>query len=1304
MDQNTTSRTPVLRRVAGGIVSARWVILIITLAAMVFCAFSSFWVQVDSSLASFLAEDAEARRGIRIMAQEFQTYATAKIMVEDVSMAQAETVRQTIAGVDGVAMVQYNASKDFRDNAALFSVTFRSLDHDEQLDALNRVKDALAPYSTVVNSEVDFDFSAVIMKEMALIMVIAVIVVLAVLIFTSSTWAEIIVLVLTFLAAAIVQQGTNFLLGRISFISNSVTMILQLALSLDYAIIFCNRYKEEHEQYAIRESVERALAKAVPEVFSSSLTTIAGLTAMTFMKFRLGADLGFVLIKAIACSLLSVFLVMPGLLMIFGRAMDKTKHRKFVPKIPFVGRFAWATRKVVPILFVFIFAGAFYLYQQVNFAYSEDFLITPKQNAHQMADRAIKARFGESNPLAVLVPAGDLESEKALLNDLAACDEVDSVLGLATIDAMGGYKLGDAVNYQEFSQLAGLDETMSQGLFAYYAGLHGATDAVTEAPEAYRVPIIDLFLFLHDKAESGDFEVSAEQLALIRDLYDQLSMAGDQLQGKNYSRLVLQLKLPVEGEETFAFIDRVHVIAEQYYPADEIVTVGTATNSYDFQKSFEQDNLVVTLASLLLVMLILLFTFRSLGMPILLILVIQGSICINFAIARLLGSWVFFNCYLIVTAIQMGANIDYAIVISSRFNELRARGADSKAAMTEALNFVFPTIITSGTIMVVAGLLIGQLVSEAVVAGIGHYVGTGTIVTLILVMFVLPQLLLFGERFAQVTTFRAERMPEKPLRRFACLALAAASLAAMILGPVGLRSVALDEAQQREDSAAVERELNDLIALADSVDARQTTIDQEAFDFAEHAVTDAVGEDKLAEGESQLAAGEAEYNAGQAKLAAGQAAYDAGNAELTDAKAQYAEGARQLAAGKEEYAAGEATLAAAKQEYAAGEARLAAVEPIYNTVKPLYDQYLQTQAEYQAARDAGDNTRALRLWASVEAQRIAYETQLGGYSMSQLISEYEAGQAQLASGAAQIADGEAQLRKAEQDLAEGQAKLDEAAAQINAGQAKLDAGKAELEAGKAELAGAKGQLDAGKAELEAGREKIRENKEALTADLAAFEAYESDIERLEAGVRRLSEISGVSDRIPKNATYGEVLSAAKDYFADEDASARTENRLHSVRCIALLVAGVLGLNAGVFGLMWRRGGRMLSLLAVPFAIAAALLGGVMPYLQQGGMSLWRVIAALAVLLLSIGTFSVLGLGEDAPKPLAADGPDEAPEEPETPAAPAAPVTPAAPAAPATPAAPAAPVTPAVPKAKLPVNELEELADLDAFFKNTDLKE
>ena len=248
-----------------------------------------------------------------------------------------------------------------------------------------------------------------------------------------------------------------------------------------------------------------------------------------------------------------------------------------------------------------------------------------------------------------------------------------------------------------------------------------------------------------------------------------------------------------------------------------------------------------------------------------------------------------------------------------------------------------------------------------------------------------------------------------------------------------------------------------------------TTLDGTAFSFAEHAVTDTVGEDKLAEGE-------AEYNAGggmpELAVRSRRRSMTPAAPSLPTPRRSMPRVRRQPAQGQAEYEAGQAQLEAAKAEYAAGEARLAAVQPIYDTVKPLYDRYLQTQADYQAARDAGDNTRSLALWAAVEAQRAAYESSLGnsGYSISSLIAEYEAGQAQLASGAQQIAEGEAKLAQAEQDLAEGQAKLDEAEAQINAGQAKLDAAKAELDAGKAELANAKGQLDAGRGKIQLGEQ------------------------------------------------------------------------------------------------------------------------------------------------------------------------------------------------------------------------------------------
>ena len=1241
MNEQTTGRRSFFEHLAHGIVSGRKIILILTILVLGFCVMSSLWVQTNNDLKSFLADDSETRRGLAVMEDEFETYYTAQIMPEGIGAAEAQALYEQIEQTEGVAMVTYDPAVHYKDGAALYAVTFLDTDEAAAQAALDRVTALCANYETTVSTEIGYNASAIILGEMARIMIIAVLVVVTVLLLTSSTYAEVLVLILTFLAAALLQQGTNFLLGTISMISNSVSLILQLALSLDYAIILCNRYKEEHATYPVKEAVERALSKAIPEVASSSLTTIAGLTAMTFMKFKLGADLGFVLIKSILCSLLTVFLVMPGLLVLFGKLMDKTRHRSFVPKIPFAGKFAWATRKVIPFLFILVFLGAFYMSQQTRFAYSEELLITPKDNPYQAASRHISEIFGSKNTLAVLVPSGSYEKEEALINELSARDEVESALGLAGIDAMNGYHIGDEVNAAEFADLASLDATASQALFAYYGGMHGAENLVTEDLENYRVPLIDLFLFLRDAAADGTLEIDENQQALIDSLYTKLTLAQNQLQGKHYSRIVLTLALPIEGDATFAFLDEVHVIAGQYYDAAKVITVGGATSSRDFRDAFAQDNLVVTLMSLLLVMLILLLTFRSLGMPLMLILVIQGSICLNFTMARLLGNYVFFMCYLIVTAIQMGANIDYAIVISSRFRELRGAGVEPRTAMIETLNFAFPTVMTSGVIMIVAGLLIGQMVSEAVIAGMGHYVGTGTIITLILVLFVLPQVLLLGEGFAEKTKLRMRRFSGAAMQRVFCSLMAAAGVFALVMAPMGLMAARDDRALENEQYAALTAQVDSLTALADSVDARMTTLSDTAYQFAEHALTDAIGEEQLAEGEAQyaagqaqLASGQAQYDAGAAQLAQGQAQYDAGAAQLAEGQAQYSAGTGQLefaklqyAAAEQEIAEGEANLEAAKAEYAAGEQRLRQVEPIYNIVHPLYQQYQNTLAQYNAAVANGESARALLLWPSVEAQRIAYEGQLGGYSIESLVSEYEAGQAQLQSGAAQIQAAEQQLIEGKAQLAEAKAQLDAGAAELIESKAQLDAGaqqlidsKAQLDAGQAQLDASKAQLDAGyaqlnqsAAQLQAGRDQLAENTEALEEDLEALQQYADDRERLDAGIKLLA---GKTD---ENATYGEVLANTKTALMQNHTDALNTITARIVRYAALLLAGLLAL---IGGLLMPRRGRILTLIAVPASILALAYG-------NGGTL--QTIAAAAVLITALMAWALhLGTGAEVP--------------------------------------------------------------------------
>ena len=202
-------------------------------------------------------------------------------------------------------------------------------------------------------------------------------------------------------------------------------------------------------------------------------------------------------------------------------------------------------------------------------------------------------------------------------------------------------------------------------------------------------------------------------------------------------------------------------IARKYYGEKaEIHVVGAVTTSMDFKESFVVDNVIVAIVSIAIVLTVLLISFKSIAMPIILILVIQGAIWINFSIPTLLDTPLFFLGYIIISAIQMGANIDYAIVIATRYNELKGE-MDQRQAIIETMNFAFPTVITSGTIMSSASLLIGYMSSEATISSLGINLGRGTIISIILVLFVLPSLLLVSDKLVDKTSLKIFKKKEK---------------------------------------------------------------------------------------------------------------------------------------------------------------------------------------------------------------------------------------------------------------------------------------------------------------------------------------------------------------------------------------------------------------------------------------------------------------------------------------------------------------------------------------------------------------
>lgn len=740
--------------VATFIVNKRKAIEILFVLAIIYSVLCINKVQVNQDITSYLPADSETRQGLSIMDEQFMTYGSAKVMLANVTFNQADSLVDSLENVDGVKEVAFDDSSDhFKGTNALFDITFSGTS-DEQVskDALNSVKDILADYDVYVSTEVGSEESSAesLAKDMNIILVLAVVVIVAVLLLSTKAYLQIPVLLITFGVAAILNMGTNYWFGTISSITNSIAVVLQLALAIDYAIILCDRFMEEHETLDAEEAVKVALSKAIPEISSSSLTTISGMVAMMFMQFRLGYDMGIILVKAIILSLISVFFLMPGVLLIFAKGIDKTHHKCYVPKITIVGKFANKTKYIIPPLFIICLVFAFMKSNNCQYIYDTSSIVSAKKSESKIAQETIEETFGASNQLVVMVPKGDYESEHKVVKKLQNLDYVTSALALSNVSINDEYVLTDKLSPRQFSELVGIDREVVEVLYMAYAYNQEQYGPVVTGIDDYDVPIIDMFLFLYDQYKEGYVTLDSNLDEKLTTLYDTLHDAQLQLQGSDYSRLVLNISLPVEGQDTYDALEEIRGIAAQYYSKDSVILVGNSTSDHDLESSFASDNIIISVLTALFVMIILFFTFQSAGLPVLLVLTIQGSIWINFAVPSIEGQTVFFIAYLIVSAIQMGATIDYAIVISNRYLQLKQQ-MSLKEAITETLNQSFPTIFTSGSILTCAGFLIGEIASDATVASIGVALGRGTLISIILVLFVLPQILLMGDIIIEKT-------------------------------------------------------------------------------------------------------------------------------------------------------------------------------------------------------------------------------------------------------------------------------------------------------------------------------------------------------------------------------------------------------------------------------------------------------------------------------------------------------------------------------------------------------------------------
>ena len=734
-----------LNKFSAGIVKGRWICFGVFIALTIACVCLIPQIKVEYDLTTQMPQNSYTSEALDVLKREFDDKGMAYVCVVNIDSTEAKDIASELKGLEGVANVTYVEQMNFKNGKALYTINLKDYDSTaECFDTIERIIDHLDNTSreSYLTGQSAYSYFTKAETEQSIFKlgVVIVILILVMLVFTSKTYFEILLMLIVFVVAVAINMGTNVLFDGISYIANLVSLVLQLALSLDYMVVLLHRYMEERQIYDAKEAATRALSKGIVEICSSALTTIAGLGSLLLMTMPIGIEIGLSLGKSIVASLLSVVFFMPALLVLLDKPLIKSKHRPFVPNIKRPAKAILKARWVIVPLFVVIvvLSCVGQLQNVYGFNYNGGSLILD-------AKEHIEPEFGTLNSLVVVVPKGDGKKERELANYISSfTDNVDSVNALSTIEIAEGLYLTDEFSRDDVSGLinsfvgdAGLPlppnviTSMAQGLFDGYMTEHGITD-----PNA-KVRVVDL---LEHLASDDSFSILLGDYA---SLLDSLIFAKANLESENYSRLTFNVTSGVEGEATFKFIDEILAHIPDYY--EEFYITGESIACYDMESNFDEDNMLVCVCSLFFVLIILFFTFKNILLPLVLILAIQGGIWINFVFPFLLGNPVMFIGYLIITAVQMGATIDYAIVLTNRYRTTRHKFLNRFDAMAAAQNATFPTVLTSGLILTGTGFAMSLLASGAV-AAMGSLLGIGTLVSLLIVIFVLPSLLLVTEK------------------------------------------------------------------------------------------------------------------------------------------------------------------------------------------------------------------------------------------------------------------------------------------------------------------------------------------------------------------------------------------------------------------------------------------------------------------------------------------------------------------------------------------------------------------------------
>lgn len=662
-------------------------VVILFFVLMIISAVAFLFVDVNYNMQDYLPEDAESTVGLDVMDEEFSSgVSNTNVMIENVTIQEAIEYKQKIESLDEVTEVLWlddvvdlrepievadtdTVENYYKDNKALLAVTIESGEEVEATDQIYELigeENAISGEAANTATQQKMAGSETMYAAALLIPIIIIILVLS-----TNSWLEPVFFLTAIGVSILINLGTNIFVGEVSFITQSVAPILQLAVSLDYAIFLLHSFQDYRNRgNRPEEAMKLAMKESFPVVSASALTTFFGFTALMFMDFGIGADLGLSLVKGILLSFISVMVFLPALTLLFYPWIDKTQHKSLIPSFKGVGNKLIKLRIPVLILIALVIVPSFLAQSSTEFTYG---MGEQPENTRLGSDiNQIEETFGESTSVVLLVPNNDIGKEQEMIQVIDSIDHVTSVVG--------------------------------------YANMVGST-----IPQDY--------------------------------LEENVT---EQFLSENYSRIIINTDVGAEGDVPFKLVEDVRNVATSYY-GDEALTLGESVALYDMKETVTADNKLVNILTIVTIAIVLLFSFRSISIPVVLLLTIQSAVWINLSVPYFTDTSLVFVGYLIVSTVQLAATVDYAILLTETYKHNRKDMA-AFPAIKKTLDDKLFSIAVSASILSSVGFILWLTSSNPIVGSIGLLLGRGALLAFILVITLLPALLVIGDKLIWKTT------------------------------------------------------------------------------------------------------------------------------------------------------------------------------------------------------------------------------------------------------------------------------------------------------------------------------------------------------------------------------------------------------------------------------------------------------------------------------------------------------------------------------------------------------------------------